>query len=241
MSSLPSEAEASKILDDERSGQAVMEDFLEGRADALGFIDPESDDDAPDASLQNDAAALMAAPTREGIDGPAAAPTAAEAEDVVDHEARAALLERLLEASQKDLRAAEAKVDSANRRAQGFRALLADAKSRHSRQEQELAELRASKNLACELLAALKRQLGAEEFARITTSIPKGHPRPRARACTRSLFASHDADEADAERECGEAPGEGFACARRWPRASRVRTHRTRDDGGTPALKASTT
>ena len=170
MSSLPSEAEASKILDDERSGQAVMEDFLEGQADALGFIDPESDDDAPDASLQNDAAALMAAPTREGIDGPAAAPTAAEAEDVVDHEARAALLERLLEASQKDLRAAVAKVDSANRRAQGFRALLADAKSRHSRQEQELAELRASKNLACELLAAVRRQLGAEQFARVTTS-----------------------------------------------------------------------
>ena len=29
MSSLPSEAEARKILDDERSGQAVMDDFLE--------------------------------------------------------------------------------------------------------------------------------------------------------------------------------------------------------------------
>ena len=146
-----------------------MESFLEGEVEALG-LDSDDDDDAPDASSQNEAAPRVAAPTREGIAGPAAAPTAAEAEDVVDHEARAALLERLLEASQKDLRAAVAKVDSANRRAQGFRALLADAKSRHSRQEQELAELRASKNLACELLAALKRQLGAEEFARITTS-----------------------------------------------------------------------
>ena len=38
MSSLPSEAEARKILADERSGQAVMEDFLECEADALGFI-----------------------------------------------------------------------------------------------------------------------------------------------------------------------------------------------------------
>ena len=73
MSSLPSEAEARKILDDERSGQAVMEDFLEGQADALGFIDPESEDDAPDASSQNDAAPPVAAPTREDIAGPAAA------------------------------------------------------------------------------------------------------------------------------------------------------------------------
>ena len=77
MSSLPSEAEARKILDDERSGQAVMEDFLEGEADDLGFIDTQSEDDAPDASSQNDAAPRVAAPTREGIDGPAAAPTAA--------------------------------------------------------------------------------------------------------------------------------------------------------------------
>ena len=145
-----------------------MDSFLEGQVEALGL--DSDDEDASSARSQNDAAPFVAAPPREGIAGPAAAPTAAEAEDVVDHEARAALLERLLEASQKDLRAAVAKVDSANRRAQGFRALLADAKSRHSRQEQELAELRASKNLACELLAALKRQLGAEEFARITTS-----------------------------------------------------------------------
>ena len=170
MPSLPSEAEARKILADKRSGQAVMDDYLKSQAEALGFIDTASEDDASRASSQNDAAPLMAAPTREGIAGPAAAPTAAEAEDVVDHAARAAFLERLLKASQNDLRAAEAKVDSANRRAQGFRSLLADAKSRYSRKEQELAELRASKDLACELLAALKRQLGAEEFARITTS-----------------------------------------------------------------------
>ena len=59
MSSLPSEAEARKILADERSGQAVMEDFLECEADALGFIDTASEDDAPDASFQNDAAPLV--------------------------------------------------------------------------------------------------------------------------------------------------------------------------------------
>ena len=61
MSSLPSEAEARKILDDERSGQAVMEDFLESQAKALGL---DSDEDgASRASSQNDAAPLVAAPT----------------------------------------------------------------------------------------------------------------------------------------------------------------------------------
>ena len=73
----PSEAEANSILADKRSGQAVMDDYLEGEADALGFIDTASEDDAPDASSQNDAAPLVAVPTREGIAGPAAAPTSA--------------------------------------------------------------------------------------------------------------------------------------------------------------------
>ena len=87
---MPSEAEARKILADERSGQAVMEDFLEGEAEALGFIDTASEDDAPDASSQNEASALMAAPTREGIDGPAAAPTSAVMDVSMNNQAAAA-------------------------------------------------------------------------------------------------------------------------------------------------------
>ena len=46
MSSLPSEAEARKILDDERSGQAVMEDFLEGEVPLVEYdSDADSEDD----------------------------------------------------------------------------------------------------------------------------------------------------------------------------------------------------
>ena len=71
---MPSEAEARKILADKRPGEKVKDSFLEDEADALGFIDTASEDDAPDASLQDDAAALVAAPPREGIAGPAAAP-----------------------------------------------------------------------------------------------------------------------------------------------------------------------
>ena len=63
MSSLPSEAEARKILADKRSGQAVMDDYLKSQAEALGFIDTASEDDASRASSQNDAAPLVAAPT----------------------------------------------------------------------------------------------------------------------------------------------------------------------------------
>ena len=63
MSSLPSEAEARKILADKRSGQAVMDDYLKSQAEALGFIDTASEDDESRASSQNDAAPLVAAPT----------------------------------------------------------------------------------------------------------------------------------------------------------------------------------
>jgi hypothetical protein len=61
MSSLPSEAEARKILDDERPGEKVKDSFLESEAKALGL---DSDEDgASRAASQNDAAPLVAAPT----------------------------------------------------------------------------------------------------------------------------------------------------------------------------------